>query len=177
MTNESESAGRWHNPQAFPRKESKMEGPEVIKHPSLADYLEQMSKPVFQTGISWRVVESKWPGIKEAFKGFDAEAVSKFSLARIDQLVQDTKVIRNRRKVEAIVGNARRMLELDREHGGFRKYLRSFASFPELTADLRRNFKFLGEMGAYHFLYVVGEKVPDWEEWSAAHEAAAQKRS
>ena len=145
-----------------------------IKSPSLTDYLEQMSKPVFQTGISWRVVDSKWPGIKEAFQGFDPAAVSRFSISKIDQLVQDTSVIRNRRKIEAIVGNARRMLELDKEYGGFRKYLRSFASYEELTADLRRQFKFLGEMGAYHFLYVVGEKVPSWEEWSAAHETAGR---
>ncbi len=141
-----------------------------IKSASLTDFLEQMSKPVFQTVISWRVVDSKWPEIKEAFQGFDPAVVSKFSLSKIDQLVQDARVIRNRRKIEAIVGNARRMMELDQQYGGFRKYLRSFGSYEELTADLRRQFKFLGEMGAYHFLYVVGEKVPSWEEWSAAHE-------
>ncbi|MCS5657138.1 MAG: hypothetical protein NZ762_01615 [Dehalococcoidia bacterium] len=49
-----------------------MPEPERIQPNRLGDYLEIMSKAVFQSGISWRVVESKWPGIKEAFKGFDA---------------------------------------------------------------------------------------------------------
>ena len=147
------------------------EAPKRIKPQSLADYLEAMSKSVFQTGISWRVVESKWPGIREAFHGFDPEILAKLPLEDIDSLALDTRIIRNRRKIEAIIGNAQRLLQLDKQFNGFRKYLRSFGSFEELTKDLHKNFKFLGEMGAYHFLWVVGEKVPDWEEWSAKHMA------
>ncbi len=148
-----------------------MEEPTRIKPQSLADYLEVMSKSVFQTGISWRVVDAKWPGIKEAFRGFEPRAISGLTVAEIDELVQDKRIIRNRRKIEAIVANAGRLLELDSQYGSFKKYLRSFNSFEELTKDLRKNFKFLGEMGAYHFLWVVGEKVPSWEEWSAVHMA------
>ena len=148
-----------------------MEGPKKIKPQSLADYLAVMSKSVFQTGISWKVVEAKWPGTEEAFRGFDPVAVSKFTMADIDALTQDKRTIRNRRKIEAIVGNARRLLEIDSRFEGFRKYLRSFESFEDLTKDLRKQFKFLGEMGAYHFLWVVGEDVPSWEEWSQVHMA------
>ena len=146
-----------------------MEGPKKIKPQSLADYLEVMSKSVFQTGISWRVVDNKWPGIKEAFHGFDPALVSKLTPSEMDAMVQDTRIIRNHRKIEAIVGNASRILELDKSYGGFKQYLRSFGSYDELTKDLRKQFKFLGDMGAYHFLYVVGEKVPPWDEWSAIH--------
>jgi 3-methyladenine DNA glycosylase Tag len=46
-----------------------MHGPEKIRPQRLADYLEIMSKSVFQTGISWQVVDSKWPGIRKAFRG------------------------------------------------------------------------------------------------------------
>ena len=56
-----------------------MPEPERIQPNRLGDYLEIMSEAVFQSGISWRVVESKWPGIKEAFKRFDAEAVAGLS--------------------------------------------------------------------------------------------------
>ena len=147
------------------------EAPKRIKPQSLADYLEVMSKSVFQTGISWRVVEAKWPGIREAFHGFDPEIIARLPLEEIDSLALDARIIRNRRKVEAIIGNAQRLLELDKQFKGFRKYLRSFGSFEDLTKDLHKNFKFLGDMGAYHFLWVVGEKVPDWEEWSAKHMA------
>jgi 3-methyladenine DNA glycosylase Tag len=146
-----------------------MEGPKRIKPQSLADYLEVMSKSVFQAGISWKVVDGKWPGIKEAFHGFDPEVISKFSGSDIEGLMGDTRVIRNRRKIEAIAGNAHRLLELDGRFGGFKKYLRSFDSYEELTKDLKKQFKFLGEMGSYTFLWVVGEKVPSWEEWSGSH--------
>jgi 3-methyladenine DNA glycosylase Tag len=113
-----------------------MEGPEKIQPQSLADYLEVMSKSVFQTGISWKVVESKWPGIKEALLGFDPARISKLTSAEIDRMLQDRRLIRNRRKIEAIVYNAGRLLQLDRDYNGFQKYLRSFASINERTKDL-----------------------------------------
>ncbi len=143
-----------------------MEIPRQIQPEQLSDYLEVLSKSVFQTGISWRVVEQKWAGTREAFRGFDPTATSNLTPAELDELARDTRIIRNRRKVEAIVANARRMLELDQQHGGFRNYLRSHTSFEELVKDLRRQFKFIGDTGAYHFLWVVGEKVPPWEEWA-----------
>ena len=137
----------------------------------LSDYLEVMSKAAFQSGISWQVVESKWPGTREAFDNFDPAVIAKYAGTKMADLLEDERVIRNHLKLEAVVFNARRMLELDKQYKGFRKYLRSFGSYEELVKDLRKNFKFLGEMGAYYFLYVVGEKVPDWEEWSAIHMA------
>jgi 3-methyladenine DNA glycosylase Tag len=145
-----------------------MEPPDKIKPRSLADYLEIMSKAVFQTGISWKVVDAKWPGTKHAFFEFDPRVVSGLNPAEIDRLALDKRVIRNRRKIEAIVENARRMIELDSQYGGFKKYLRSFETFEEVTADLHRKFKFMGDMGAYYFLWVVGEKVPSYEDWSAS---------
>jgi hypothetical protein len=87
----------------------------------------------------------------------------------MDTLAEDKRIIRNRRKVEAIVGNAIRMLELEKKHGSFQKYLRSFSSFADLTGDLRKQFKFLGEMGAYYFLWVVREPVSSCEQWSAQY--------
>jgi 3-methyladenine DNA glycosylase Tag len=48
--------------------------PEKIVPKSLNDYLGIMSKSVFQAGMSWKVAESKWPGIREAFQGFDIHA-------------------------------------------------------------------------------------------------------
>jgi len=145
-----------------------MEPPKRIQPKDLADYLDVMSKSVFQAGISWRVVDSKWPGIREAFHQFDPVAISNITLIELDKLAVDKRIIRNRRKIEAIVNNARRMLELDRTHNGFRNYLRSHTSFEELVKDLRKQFKFLGDMGAYHFLWVVGEEVPSYEQWCAS---------
>ena len=83
--------------------------------------------------------------------------------------------MRNRRKIEATVDNAETLLELDRQHGSFKEYLRSFTNYDALAADLVKRFKFLGEMGAYHFLYVVGEPVPSWDDWCATHHSAAPR--
>jgi 3-methyladenine DNA glycosylase Tag len=142
--------------------------PPQIEPQSLSDYLEVMSKAVFQSGISWRVVEAKWPGTREAFRDFDAEAVANLSPDDVDALASDQRIIRNRRKIEGIVYNARTMLELDAQPGGFKGFLRSHGSFDATTAALRKHFKFMGEMGCYYFLYVVGEKVPPHEVWVAA---------
>ena len=95
-----------------------------------------MSKAAFQAGISWRVVESKWPGIKEAFHGFDAERVAGMTEPEIETLTQDTRVIRNRRKLEAGVSNTNRMVELAETHGSFQNYLRSHVDF-QATCRIR----------------------------------------
>ena len=151
------------------------QAPERIVPHSLGDYLEVMSKVVFQSGISWRVVESKWPGLREAFQGFDVEAVASFGEPELDELTKDGRVIRYRRKIEAVVHNARRIAELDEASGGFQKYLRSHQSFEETVKGLRGNFKFLGETGCYFFLYVVGEEVPSHEEWAASRKGRGKR--
>ena len=145
-----------------------MEAPPRIDPKSPGEYLEIMSKVVFQSGMSYKIVETKWPGIREAFHDFDAAMVAGMTPSEVDQLTQDTKVIRNRRKLESVVTNAQRLLELDSEYNGFQKYLRSHSDFASLVKDLRKQFKFLGEMGCYYYLYVVGEDVPPHEEWQAS---------
>ena len=52
------------------------------------------------------------------------------------------------------------MTELAERHGIFRDYLRSHGEFEKTVSDLRKQFRFLGDMGAYHFLFVVNEEVP-----------------
>jgi 3-methyladenine DNA glycosylase Tag len=139
--------------------------PEQIDAKRLGDYLEVMSKAVFQTGMSWAVIDKKWPGIRDAFREFEPLAVASLTEAQLADLTVDTRIIRNRKKVEAIVDNARRMIDLDEQHKGFRKYLRSHGGFEGTVADLRKQFRFLGETGCYYFLYVVKEEVPDYDTW------------
>ena len=78
--------------------------------------------------------------------------VADFAERELDDLSNDTRVIRNRRKLEAIVENARRMLDLEKRHGSFRSYIRSHGGFEQTVADLCKQFRFVGDMGAYHFL-------------------------
>ena len=143
--------------------------PEQIEPTSLDDYLEVMSKAVFQSGMSWKVVEAKWPGTREAFYNFDVQKVAAIDEKEIDELTQDTRVIRNYRKLNAIVSNAQRMLALEDEYKGFVNYLREQDDFDSTLANIRKDFKFMGPMGIYYFLYVVGEEVPPHEEFEATY--------
>jgi len=128
-----------------------------------------MSKAVFQSGMSWRVVEAKWPGTRGAFHDFDVEKIAAFDEKDLDELTKDTRVIRNYRKLSAIVNNAQKMIDLDNEFGSFQKYLRSQGDFDATLNTLRNDFKFMGPTGIYYFLYVVGEKVPPHEEFEATY--------
>ena len=142
--------------------------PPQVEPQSLDDYLEAMSKCVFQSGMSWQVVHNKWETTREAFHDFAVETVAGLGPDDVDDLVKDTRVIRNRRKLDAVVANAERLIELDGEHGGFRNYLRSHDGFEATVKALKSDFKFLGVTGSYVFLYVVGEPVPPHEEWEAS---------
>ncbi|NIM06190.1 MAG: DNA-3-methyladenine glycosylase I, partial [Armatimonadetes bacterium] len=62
-----------------------------------------MSKAVFQSGMSWRVVESKWSGIREAFQDFEVSKVADFDERNLEALANDKRVIRNYRKLAAVV--------------------------------------------------------------------------
>jgi len=146
-----------------------MQAPEQVKVSSLADYLNVMTKAGFQTGLSWKVIDAKWPGFQEAFFDFDPERVAALTQADIDRLAEDTRIVRNRRKIEATVDNANALLALDRGPGGFQAWLRSHAGFEDTVKALRSHFRYLGETGAYYFLYVVGEPVPAHEEWMKSH--------
>jgi Methyladenine glycosylase len=150
--------------------------PRRARPAELSGYLEAITHAVFQGGIGWRVVDAKWEGIREAFARFDPQTVAEFEAADIEALMVDPRVIRNRAKLEGTVDNAQTLIELDAEHGGFGRYLRSHGGFEATAADLTRQFRFLGETGAYYFLYVVGEQVPPHEEWSAARRGARKSR-
>lgn len=143
--------------------------PKRIEPKKLGDYLEVMSKAVFQSGMSWKVVESKWVGTREAFQGFDAEKVAALEGRALEALAKDKRLIRNRRKIAAVVDNAGRLIELEKEHGSFKKYLRSQGDFDATLAAIRKDFKFMGPTGVYYFLYVVGEEVPSHKEFEAKY--------
>lgn len=147
--------------------------PPQVSAKGLRDYLEVMSKSVFQTGISWDVVEAKWDGIRDALHEFDPGWLAAMSGKHVDALMQDTRVIRNRKKLEAISTNAARALEVEAEHGTFKKYLRAHGDFEAVVKALREDFKFLGETGCYHFLYVVKEPVPEWHAWRESRAVAS----
>jgi 3-methyladenine DNA glycosylase Tag len=116
------------------------EPPRPRRPKDLAGYLEALSRPVFQAGMSWRVIDAKWEGIREAFAGFDPRVVD---TRDVERLLADPRVVRSKAKIEATIDNAQAILELDEEHRGFARYLRSLGPFDDAVADLKRQFRFI----------------------------------
>ena len=141
--------------------------PRQIDPQSLADYFCVLSRAVFQAGIKWATVEAKWPEYERLFEGFDPAKVALFDSLDVQRIASDPGIVRAYKKVAATVENARIMLELDREHGGFANYLRSFADYHALSTDMKARFKFVGELSVYYFLFRVKQPVPPFEEWES----------
>jgi hypothetical protein len=153
--------------------EDPMEPPKQINPTKLADYLEVLTRAVFESGMSWKIIEAKWPGFQQAFHAFDPATIASLTPDEIDALTSDTRIIRNRRKIDATIHNAAAMLDLEREHGTFKKYLESLDSFDAAVRDMRRRFKHVGDFGVFYFLYVVGEPVPDYHDFRAKLDGAS----
>lgn len=90
-----------------------------------AGLFERLSLEAFQSGLSWATVLRKRPAFREVFAGFDADAVAAFDDGDITRLLADARIIRNRRKIEATVTNARATVRL-REKGGLAEFIWSF---------------------------------------------------
>jgi len=136
-----------------------------IGAPSPSDYLAVMSRAVFQAGLSWAAIDRQWIALCDAFDGFDPRKVAKYGDKDVRRIMRHPGILHSERKILATIANANALLELDRAHRGVRTYLRSHDSYGDLTADLKKRFKFLGDISAYYFLYRVGEKVPPFGKW------------
>ncbi|OBP16682.1 3-methyladenine DNA glycosylase [Rheinheimera sp. SA_1] len=84
-----------------------------------ADWLEALTKKVFQSGFVWRVVENKWPGFREVFFDFAVEKMLMLPDEMLAQKAQDPRIIRNGSKVLTIRHNALMIHELAQQHGSF----------------------------------------------------------
>jgi DNA-3-methyladenine glycosylase I len=149
-----------------------MQAPVQIVPTSLSDYLESMSRAVFNAGISWKVIEAKWPSLRQAFEGFDVQKIAAFTPLDVERLMTDTRVIRNRKKLDAIVANAGELILTEREFGSIANYFASFPDTEALIKDLHRRFAFLGESTARYFLYSVSFKPAEQEKWAHGHFSA-----
>lgn len=146
-----------------------------------------------QAGLSWSTILRKRDGYRRAFANFDPAKVARFTPAKIEKLLLDPGIIRNRSKVECAVSNARQFLKLVDEKGSFDDYIWSFvggkpivnrwkqsgqipATSKEsdaLAADLKkRGFKFVGSTVMYAHLQAAGlindhlVDCPRWREVS-----------
>jgi DNA-3-methyladenine glycosylase I len=128
---------------------------------------ERLALEIFQAGLSWEIVLRRREGIREAFGGFAPAHVAALGASGCERLVIDARVIRNRRKIEAIIANAGVMCGMIATHGSVAAWLA--AHHPRSREDwvrlFRRAFRFTGPEITSEFLmslgYLPGAHVPD----------------
>jgi DNA-3-methyladenine glycosylase I len=130
-----------------------------------------------QAGLSWQTILNKRDAYREAFAGFDPAKVARFNSRRIDRLLTNPGIVRNRLKIESSVTNARAVLKVQREAGSFDRFIwgfvggaakmnrwRSLRSVPARTRESdalsdalrRRGFRFIGSTICYAFMQATG---------------------
>ena len=130
-----------------------------------------------QAGLSWSTILNKREGYRRAFAAFEPAKVARFTPAKVDRLLQDPGIVRNRMKVESTVNNARRVAEVQRELGSLDEYLwsfvggkpivgrfRSLGDIPAETSESKamskdlkkRGFAFVGPTVCYAFMQACG---------------------
>jgi DNA-3-methyladenine glycosylase I len=130
-----------------------------------------------QAGLSWQAILRKREGYRRAFAGFEPAKVARFDAKKIERLLADPSIVRNRLKITSTVNNADRVLEVQRELGSLAEYLWSFVggspivhrfrSLAELPAETpeskamskdlkRRGFRFVGPTVCYAFMQATG---------------------
>ncbi|WP_109020861.1 DNA-3-methyladenine glycosylase I [Leptospira kobayashii] len=130
-----------------------------------------------QAGLSWATILKKREGYRKAFADFDPEKVAKFTEKKLEKILLDPSIVRNRLKVYAAVNNAKRFLEIQKEFGSFDKYVWSFVNgkpivnrrktlrdVPATTKEsdalskdlIKRGFKFVGSTVIYAHMQATG---------------------
>ncbi len=130
-----------------------------------------------QAGLSWITILRKRQNYRNAFAGFDPERVARFTAARVDRLLENPGIVRNRQKIEAAIGNARAALEVRDELGSLSEYfwdfvdgtpvINRFTAMGDIPArtevseamakDMKaRGFRFFGPTIAYAHMQAMG---------------------
>jgi DNA-3-methyladenine glycosylase I len=130
-----------------------------------------------QAGLSWETILKKRDAYRRAFDNFDPQRVARYSPARVEKLLKNAGIVRNRLKIESTVDNAKAFLRVQKEFGSFDAYVWSFvdgkprpnrwktfrdipatsAKSDALSKDLkRRGFRFVGSTIIYAFMQAVG---------------------
>jgi DNA-3-methyladenine glycosylase I len=132
-----------------------------------AGYLEMMTAVIFMGGLSRQVVMAKWDGFVAAFEEFDVATVADFTDVDVERLSQDTRIVRYKAKIRAVVDNAGQMQQLASDHGSFGAWLRSLLDEEGVDGaarEMARRFKYMSEQSSRRYLYAVGEDIGEVDE-------------
>ena len=125
-------------------------------------YFENMTRVIFLAGLSWKMIDKKWPSFRKAFRDFSIGAVAGFGEKDLQQLMNDTSIVRNRAKIVAAVNNAKQFQNIKKEYGSFQRYLDSLDksdNYSRVIKELGEKFNRIGSSSARIFLYTVGEDI------------------
>ncbi len=134
---------------------------------------EKVSLEAFQSGLSWRTILAKRENFRQAFAGFDYHVVAEFDDDERDRLLSDAGIVRHRGKIDAVINNAQRAIEMEREFGTLAAYFWSFEpsadsvgdpqsqsttpASTQLSKDLKkRGWKFVGPTTVFAFMQAMG---------------------
>jgi DNA-3-methyladenine glycosylase I len=130
-----------------------------------------------QAGLSWRTILNKRAGYRTGFAGFDPSEVARYSKSKVEKLLKDQSIVRNRLKVESTVNNAKAILKVQREFGSLSAFLwglvkgkprhNNYKDYREIPAETqesrlmsqelkKRGFTFVGPAVCYAFMQAVG---------------------
>jgi DNA-3-methyladenine glycosylase I len=151
---------------------------------------EKLSLEAFQSGLSWATILAKRSAFRTAFAGFHIPPVAAFGDEDVARLLANAAIVRNRSKIEAVINNARRCVEIVNEYGSLAAYVWRYepppaepverATSPESTAlarDLKqRGWRFVGPTTVYAFMQATG-LVNDHEIACATRPAVEDARS
>jgi DNA-3-methyladenine glycosylase I len=147
----------------------------------------------FQSGLSWRTILAKRENFRAAFHQFDFERVARFTERDVERLLQDASIVRHRGKIEAVINNARRALELVEREGSLAAFVWRYEPDPSaaptpqamsvspesiaLSKELkRRGWGFVGPTTVYAFMQAMG-LVNDHAEGCVIHAKVERARA
>ena len=125
-------------------------------------YFENMTRVIFLAGLSWRMIDKKWPNFRKAFKNFSINNVAKFDEKDVERLMSDAGIVRNRAKITATINNAKQFQNTRKEYESFQRYLESLDksnNYALVIKELGKRFNRIGPSSARIFLYTVGENI------------------
>lgn len=125
----------------------------------------------FQAGLSWECVLNKREAFRKAFDNFDIDKIIKYDDEKIEELLSNEKIIRNKLKIKASINNAKIFKDIQKEYGSFHQYLKTFTKdkivyeIGKITSELsdnlskdlqKRGMKFVGSTIIYSYLQAIG---------------------
>ena len=156
---------------------------------------EKLSLEAFQSGLSWLTILRKREAFRRAFAGFDFHAVARFDERDVTRLLSDASIVRHRGKIEAVINNAQRAVELAAESGSLAGFLWQFEPAPRagglrreaieahtaesraLARELkRRGWRFVGPTTVYAFMQAMGmvnDHLEGCDAWASVERARA----